>query len=96
MRVLVAISILAFLALLWASIAIFQHIRRAQRRRRRSLESSDTNLSPTPPLPPPVFQGTGPQPMPRSDWTCFNKEMGDLSDPAPAGSRPKIRTANCD
>ena len=49
MRVLVAISILAFLALLWASVAIFRHIRRAQRRRRRSLESSANSLSPTPP-----------------------------------------------
>jgi len=49
MRVLLAISILAFLALLWASIAIFRHIRRAQRRRRRALEASASNLNPAPP-----------------------------------------------
>jgi hypothetical protein len=49
MRVLVAISILAFLALLWASIAIFRHIRRAHRRRRRFLESAGASLNAAPP-----------------------------------------------
>jgi len=34
MSVLLAISILAFLALLWATIAIVLHVRRARRRER--------------------------------------------------------------
>jgi hypothetical protein len=37
MRVLLCISILAFVALLWASIAIARHVRQARRRPEREL-----------------------------------------------------------
>jgi hypothetical protein len=39
MRILLAISFVALIALLWAMVAIMQHVRRARRRRKRFLES---------------------------------------------------------
>jgi hypothetical protein len=85
MKTLFAISIVALFALLWASISIAQHIRRA-RRRRRLKESNDeifksagddkTSEHHTPP-PPPPFNNR----MERVDWAYFNKDLGDLTDP---------------
>jgi hypothetical protein len=49
MRILLAISFVALIALLWAMVAIMQHVRRARRRRRRFLES----------VPPPAGHGLG-------------------------------------
>jgi hypothetical protein len=49
MRVLFAISILAFAALLWASIAIVRHVRRARRQRVELLRSTSSNSSTTSP-----------------------------------------------
>jgi hypothetical protein len=49
MRVLFAISILAFAALLWASIAIVQHVRRARRQRVDLLRSNSSNSQQTSP-----------------------------------------------
>jgi hypothetical protein len=54
--------------------------------------SHPTLAESTPPPPPPPRQGQ--QPMRRADWSYFNKDMGDLSDPPPAGSRPRIRIPN--
>ncbi|HZL26564.1 MAG TPA: hypothetical protein VFC39_08545 [Acidobacteriaceae bacterium] len=48
MRTLFAISILALLALLWASISMARHVRRARRRRRHA-------PVPPPPIPDPEF-----------------------------------------
>lgn len=45
MRVLVWISILAFVALLWASLAIARHVRQARRRPDRELEQDATKGS---------------------------------------------------
>ena len=133
MRIMFAISVVAFVALLWAFISTAQHIRRA-RRRRKLASSSDFatpaetksqqpppaetgnpsqrfplssprsvrfNESPTPepstgPPPPPRPEPPKPSSMinsrpatspfagERQDWAYFNKDMGDLSDPAPS------------
>jgi hypothetical protein len=48
MRTLFAISVLALLALLWASISMARHVRQARRRRRHA-------PVPPPPIPPPEF-----------------------------------------
>ena len=45
MRVLFGISIMAFLALLWASIAIAQHVRQARRRPPRESQRDTTTDS---------------------------------------------------
>jgi hypothetical protein len=43
MRVLFAISLVALIALLWASVSIATHIRRARRRRRELLVARTTD-----------------------------------------------------
>jgi heme exporter protein D len=45
MRVLFCISILALVALLWASIAIARHVRQARRRQDRELQQDATTES---------------------------------------------------
>jgi hypothetical protein len=47
-----------------------------------------------PPSVPPVSPRPAHLPISRADWAYFNKDMGDLSDPAPAGSRSRIRIKN--
>jgi hypothetical protein len=91
MRTLFAISIIALLALLWASISIAQHVRRA-RRRRRAL--ADAGLEPmlavediaaevdfSRPAPAAAVPFANPNRVERIDWAYFNKDLGDLSDP---------------
>jgi len=99
MRVLVAISILAFLALLWAFVAIFRHIGRTRRRRRRALESSRNDLAPTPdraiiaPPPPPVgvpeITFTDPEaPLPE---VSFTDPRAPIHEPASPAFQPYVR-----
>jgi len=106
MRVLVAISILAFLALLWASIAIFRHIRRAHRRRRRFLESSQGNLNPVAPdrivIAPPVaalqdvpeITFTDPEaPIPEVTFTDPEARLPEPASAAQPAFQPFLRQA---
>jgi hypothetical protein len=86
MKTLFAISIVALLALLWASFSMAQHVRRARRRRRDLRESNDQIAAPfanmeepdsehhTPPPPPPFVNK-----MERVDRPYFNQDSGDLS-----------------
>lgn len=103
MRVLVAISILAFAALLWASIAIFRHIQRTRRRRRRALEAARNNLYlypavpvaiVVPPPPPPVVPEitfTDPEaPLPEITYTDPEPPVRELTPPA---VQPYLRQA---
>jgi len=101
MRVLVAISILAFAALLWASIAIFRHIQRTRRRRRRALEAARNSLIPVvpvaivaPPPPPPIVPEitfTDPEaPPPEITYTDPEPPVRELTPPA---VQPYLRQA---
>jgi len=96
LRILFAISIIALLMLLWASIAIAQHIRHARQRRRAAarkvsevallygeVDIDDEFVGPrsgAPPPPPPV-PSTQEKKAERGDWAYSNKDPGDLSDP---------------
>jgi hypothetical protein len=96
LRILFAISIIALLMLLWASISIAQHIRHARRRRRAAAKKvSEVALlygevdtdddfagqrSVAPPPPPPSPSTLEKKPE-RADWAYFKKDLGDLSDP---------------
>ena len=95
LRILFAISIIALLMLLWASIAIAQHIRHARQRRRAAakkvsevallygeLDTDDEFIGPRSgaPPPPPPLPSTQQKKPERADW-AYNKDLGDLSDP---------------
>ena len=92
MHVLFAISILAGLALLWASISIAQHVRRA-RERREAVEDAKVEDANQPAA---GFedeslkeQEASVAPVPfanankgeRMDWARFNKDLGDRGEP---------------
>jgi len=94
MHVLFAISILAGLALLWASISIAQHVRRA-RERREAVEDAKVEDANQPAAgfedeslkeqeasvatpPVPFANAHGGE---RLDWARFNKDLGDRGEP---------------
>jgi hypothetical protein len=99
MRVLVAISILAFLALLWACVAIFQHIRRTQRRRRRALEASRNDLTPTvpaalitpTPAAPVIPEITFHDPEAPLPEIAFTDSQAPIREPSPQAFQPYLR-----
>jgi hypothetical protein len=95
MHTLTAISVVALLALLWASISIARHVRRARRRRRDAMVDA--------PQPVAAFEDSGlkevvapqqtpvaPSPVPfanahkveRIDWAQFNKDLSEPRDPS--------------
>jgi hypothetical protein len=94
MHTLFAISIVAGLALLWASISIAQHVRRA-RERREAVDDAKVEDANQPAV---GFEDEGlkeqqtsvsPPPVPfanankgeRMDWAGFNKDLGDRGEP---------------
>lgn len=95
MHTLFAISIIALLALLWASISIAQHVRRARRRRRDAVEDAtqpavafedsglkeDVAQQQTPVAPSPVPFANAHK-VERIDWARFNKDLGEPRDPS--------------
>lgn len=99
MRVLAAISILAFVALLWASIAAYRHIRRTQRRRRRSLEASLSHYVPPPPIavitppvaPPVVPEITFSDPEAPLPEVAFTDPKAPIRIPTPEVFQPYVR-----
>jgi len=85
MRILFAISILAFIALLWASIAIVQHVRRQRRRRRRFLDSTATLVSQSSTAPLGIAHLSPAQSIPELSFT-------DLAAPPPPPPPPPQET----
>lgn len=85
MKTLFAISIVALMALLWASISMVRHVRTIRRKRRAAV--AEKAAAATRPAPPPIPYAN---PGERADWANFNKDFGDLSDPYESPrSRPK-------
>lgn len=76
MKTLFAISIVALLALLWASFSIARHIRETRRKRKWALEEMHATAHRPPPPPIPYANPGG-----RAEWVQINKDSGDLSDP---------------
>lgn len=109
MPYLFAITVVAFVALLWAAFSAAQHIRRARRRRRMAWTSTlpDTHSTPAAepwldPLPPAELHAPPPPPQPASagairfplnSQRSARFDAGDLSDPI-AGSRWKDRNGD--
>jgi hypothetical protein len=87
LRTLFAISIVALLALLWASISIARHISRSRQRRRKQNEYERLVDVASPTLSTPADTAAE-----RADRAYYKEDMGDLSDPYQASSnRPKTR-----
>jgi hypothetical protein len=86
MHILLAISVLAFAALLWATIAIANHIRRARRRRRRFMESTAQLAAQSPASPLNLSQVIPKRSVPELSFT-------DLAAPPPPIPEPEVTAA---
>ena len=94
MHTLFAISIIALLALLWASISIARHVRRAPRRRdvtedvkQPAVAFEDESLKeeeaqPQAPVQPSPVPFANAHKVERIDWAHFNKDLGEPRDPS--------------
>jgi hypothetical protein len=95
MHTLITISIVAALALLWASISIAQHVRRARERRDAVEDANQPAVAfENEGLKEEAVQSVSQSPVPfanahnveRIDWDRFNKELGNRGEPGdPSG-----------
>ena len=107
MPVLLALFVLAFVALLWASISIAGVVRRARRRRHRHTvgaakpDTDTSEVSPSPPLRLHSFptrlgkhtvSSLGSEDL-WERWSPFGTDFADLTDPTPSRRSRPTRSA---